>query len=68
VADYDPEFAPNPEWWLSLDDSERQELALGSQGLGDEDLPRPRAHAALHVVVENQGAMRRSRSRQTCFD
>ena len=57
MADYDPEFAPVPEWWTSLEEWKRQELALESQRLADEDLPSPRAHAAIHVVVENQVAM-----------
>jgi hypothetical protein len=57
VSEYDPESAPDPDWWLSLDESERMEFALDSQRLANEDLPSPRAHAALHAIVENQVAM-----------
>ncbi len=53
---YDPERAPDPEWWLSLDESERMDLAQESQH-EDEQLPSPRSHAAIHLVIENQVAM-----------
>jgi hypothetical protein len=56
VSGYDPEHAPDPESWLSLDESERMDLAQESQR-DDEQLPSPRLHAAIHLVVENQVAM-----------
>ena len=56
MNEYDPEHNPDPEWWLSLDESERADLAEESQR-EDEQLPSPRAHAAIHVIVENQIAM-----------
>lgn len=53
---YDPECAPDPEWWLSLDESERTDLARRSQRK-DERLPSPELHAVIHAVVENQVAL-----------
>ncbi len=56
MGEYDPERGPDPEWWLSLDESERMNLVQGSQG-DDEELQSSRLHAAIHLVVENQIAM-----------
>ncbi len=56
MGEYDPERGPDPEWWLSLDESERMNLVQGSPR-NDEELPGSRLHAAIHLVVENQIAM-----------
>jgi hypothetical protein len=53
---YDSNRTPDSAWWLSLDESERIDLARSSQR-PDEDLPNPRLHAAIHVIVENQVAL-----------
>lgn len=56
MGGYNPERAPDSEWWLSLDESERMELALESQR-EDERLPSPKLHATVHAIVENQVAV-----------
>ena len=56
MGGYDPERGPDPEWWLSLDESERMNLAQGSQCDGEQP-PNSRLHAAIHLIVENQVAM-----------
>ena len=54
MSEYDPECGPDPEWWLSLDESERMKVQ-GSQ-YAEEEFPKFQVHAAIHLVV-NQVAM-----------
>lgn len=54
---YDPDHAPNPQGWLAADEMEliglverwHQDARIRTPNLG--------AHAALHVMVENQAAL-----------
>jgi len=56
VRRYNPSRTPDAAWWLSLDESERIDLARRSQR-PDEHPPSPRLHATIHVIVENQVAL-----------
>ena len=51
---YDPEYAPNPEQWLALDEQERIDLAEEHHRIANIKLPNLQAHAALHAIVESQ--------------
>jgi hypothetical protein len=57
ITSYDPNEAPDPEEWLSLDEAERIELIDAYHVQARIELPNVRAHAALHAVVENQIAL-----------
>ena len=54
---YDPLDAPNPEEWLSLDEAERIRLVSDYHRRAKPRPPNARAHAAIHVIVENQVAL-----------
>jgi hypothetical protein len=54
---YNPENAPEPEWWLELDEQERVVLVEAWHRAARISLPNVAAHAVLHTVVENQIAM-----------
>lgn len=54
---YDPESAPPPGEWLSLEESERIALVERHHHEAKEGLPRSREHAVFHVIVENQLAL-----------
>jgi hypothetical protein len=54
---YNPLRAPDPQAWLALDEMDRIELARRYHQRARVKLPSPEAHAAIHVVVENQAAM-----------
>jgi len=54
---YDPEFAPDPEAWLALEERERLELVESAHDEELDDLPNPTLHCAMHVAVETQVAM-----------
>jgi len=50
----DPLYPPDPQTWLDLDESERLDLVNEyHESTEDEALSFP-AHAAMHVIVENQ--------------
>jgi hypothetical protein len=51
---YDALVAPDPAAWLSLDESERIELVDRYHAPVWAQIPRPKAHASVHVIVENQ--------------
>lgn len=51
---YDPEYEPNPEQWLALDEQERIDLAEEHHRIANIKLPNLQAHAALHAIVESQ--------------
>lgn len=59
MGSYDPDTAPDPKSWLSLDESDRL-VRVTASVRGHEHLPRnanPRLHATIHLIVENQVAM-----------
>ena len=57
VKRYDPQHAPDPAGWLTLDEGERIHLALQYHRRARVRLPNARLHATIHVVVENQVAL-----------
>jgi hypothetical protein len=54
---YDPLNPPDPALWLALDEEEQLQLVMVYHHAAGEMLPNLRAHAALHIVVENQVAI-----------
>lgn len=60
MSTYDPSIAPVPKEWLAQSEDERVELVRLFHETAEENLlkdQRMEAHAAIHVVVENQIAM-----------
>ena len=57
VRRYDPLEAPEPEEWLALDEAERIRLAERYHRRAHIRVPNIKAHATIHVVVENQIAL-----------
>src|SRR5215207_811508 len=57
VNRYDPDRAPDPRLWRAADESELMELVARWHAVARIRMPNPGAHAALHVMVENQAAM-----------
>lgn len=51
---YDPQRAPDPEMWLTLDEQERIQLVEDYHRRQKVKLPSLKAHAAFHAIVENQ--------------
>ena len=51
---YDPNQAPDPQEWLSLDEAERIALVVDYHRRKRIRLPNLRVHATAHVIVENQ--------------
>jgi hypothetical protein len=54
---YDPLNAPDPDDWQSTDEGERMMLVTEYHHRAAVELPNEQAHAAVHVIVENQIAM-----------
>ena len=56
---YDAEHAPDPSTWLAAPEDERlREVEAHHRALASHArMPKPRLHAALHLVVENQLAL-----------
>ncbi|MFG5411415.1 DUF1841 family protein, partial [Piscinibacter sakaiensis] len=54
---YDPETAPNPATWLSTPESSRVREVATFHMVHRESAGNQKAHAAMHVAVENQIAM-----------
>ena len=54
---YDPAHEPLREHWTALDEAERIALVTEYHRRASIKLPNLRAHAALHVVIENQALM-----------
>lgn len=54
---YNPEQAPDPETWLSLDEGERIDLIRAYHVAKRIKMPNVTLHAAFHGVVETQLAM-----------
>jgi thioesterase domain-containing protein len=57
VKRYDPLQPPDPKKWLALDEAERSALAEKYHRQAGIKLPRLKAHATIHAIVENQVAM-----------
>jgi hypothetical protein len=51
---YDPLVPPDPAAWLALEEAERLALAEAYHVRKRIKLPSVKAHAVLHVIVENQ--------------
>jgi hypothetical protein len=54
MKSYQPDAAPNPADWLALDELERIRLVEIYHRKSHVKLPKPKAHAAVHAMVENQ--------------
>ena len=54
---YDPLTEPDPDEWLSMDESERIDLVTEHHSQAGEKPPNEQLHAVIHVVVETQVAM-----------
>ncbi len=54
---YDPDKSPSPDEWLDLDEGERIYLVEQFHRDAGVKLPNLMAHAAFHVIVENQLAL-----------
>ena len=54
---YDPETAPDPSDWLSLDEHQRLQLTEAHHRATRVKHPSIKAHTAIHLIVENQIAM-----------
>jgi len=53
---YDPRNTPDPDEWLSLDESECLSMVEEHHRRHGVKLPNPAIHAIIHVIVENQVA------------
>ena len=51
---YDPQKAPDPEAWLSLDEATRINLIMDYHSDAGKDIPGDHLHAVVHTVIENQ--------------
>jgi hypothetical protein len=51
---YDPDRAPSVNVWAALDEAERIRLVEKYHEASRISLPNARAHAVVHVIVENQ--------------
>ena len=51
---YNPDVAPVPSEWLTLDEAHRIQLAESYHLASREKVPHHTAHAAFHAIVENQ--------------
>jgi hypothetical protein len=54
---YDPLKPPEPKEWLSLSEQKRLRLVKNFHRRVRIRIPRPKLHAVIHVVVENQIAL-----------
>jgi iron-sulfur cluster repair protein YtfE (RIC family) len=57
LTKYDPERAPDPVRWLAESEAQLIDIIQRYHRRQRTELPRPRIHAVLHMVVENQIAM-----------
>jgi hypothetical protein len=51
---YDPQRAPDPEAWQSLDEQECIDLVMAYHRRAGVELPNELLHGVMHAVVENQ--------------
>ena len=54
LSHYDPDKTPNPQQWLALDEQMRIHWAEQYHRAKRVKLPDVTAHAAIHVIIENQ--------------
>jgi hypothetical protein len=54
---YDPLEPPDPEEWLAMDEDERIQVVEAYHRRARVRLPRAKAHAVIHAIVENQIAL-----------
>jgi hypothetical protein len=57
LTKYDPDRGPDPERWLAQDEMKLMEIVQRYHRRERIPLPRERAHASIHVMVENQVAL-----------
>jgi hypothetical protein len=58
IGRYNPLEAPDAEQWLALDEAERIQLVLDYHARARIEVPNATVHATMHVIVENQIALR----------
>lgn len=51
---YDPFIEPDPDLWVVLSEEERIDLVMAYHRCAGIRLPREKAHAIFHVIIENQ--------------
>jgi hypothetical protein len=57
VNEYNPDRAPDAEQWRAADEMDLMDLVFQYHETARIRMPNPQAHAALHVMVENQAAL-----------
>lgn len=57
LTKYDPNRAPDPARWLAGDQSQLMDIIERYHRRERIELPKPRLHATIHLIVENQIAM-----------
>lgn len=57
LTKYDPDRAPDPERWRAQDEMELIDIVMRYHRREQIPLPNERAHASIHVMVENQVAL-----------
>ena len=57
ISEYDPDAQPDADAWQNTPEDVRLDLVTTYHRRHRVSLPRPRLHAAIHVVVENQLAL-----------
>lgn len=57
IYDYDPEVGPDPNLWLTTDESEQEDAVMRYCMANEADLPGVYLHAHIHMAVETQVAM-----------
>ncbi len=68
IQAYDPLNAPDPDDWRSMDEGECMMLVTEYHREAGVELPNEQAHAAIHVVVENQIALGDETSAQATLE
>jgi len=54
---YNPDQPLDPQWWNSLDESERIDAILQYHRQTGDEIPNEQIHAAIHNIIENQVLM-----------
>ena len=57
LTEYDPYEQPDPELWLSMDESERMFMVEEFHTEAEIEVPSMMLHCAIHTTVENQIAL-----------
>ena len=68
IRAYDALNAPDPDDWQSMDEDECMMLVTEYHRQAGVELPNEQAHAAVHVVVENQIALGDETSAQATLE